>query len=249
MMRAEVKMRLVAMMLLIGAAGCGGSPKKPATKPSHPVGGATAPIDGPGVGADLSKCGTLAKAELCKCLADDADVCDFVDDGKLPAHVLRAGNGQQTDTFLVVEDQGGLRAIAELLYEQHHGKRNSDLSEPKLELSTIHGARVLRLEFTASAETDYANDGYDENLKGTAVKVCVLDGAPGTPGCPVSSYLSCTTERTDYSDPPHPANTGKGASTGRVEIAEDGTVTVTKLTETGAAYDCAVESATVHLLP
>jgi hypothetical protein len=240
-------MRLAALIAILGAAACGAKTKLAAPPvPGH----APAGITGPGVGDNLGKCGALAKDALCACLVDDeVQVCELVDDGKLAAHVLRAGNQQQTDTYLVVDEGAGLRPIVELLYEQHHGKRDSDLTNPHLELRTIHGARVVRLEYGVSGSTDYASEGYDETLQGTAVKVCVLDGAAGAPSCPVETFSTCTAERSDHADPPNPANNGKGDASAKVEIADDGTVTVTKLAEHGTPFDCTVADQTVHLVP
>lgn len=242
-------MRAAALIAIImGAAACGAkttpAPAPPATGDHKPAG-----IDGPGLGDNLAKCGAMARDALCKCLVDDVEVCELVDDGKLPAHVLRAGNSQQTDTFFVMEDGANLRPIAELLYEQHHGKRDSALSEPKLELRTIKGARVVRLEYGVSASTDYAQAQYDETLTGTAVKVCVLDGAPGAPSCPVSTFATCSAERTSYAEPADPANVGKGEASASVTIGDDGTVTVTRIAESGTPYDCAVTTATTKLVP
>lgn len=231
------------LLLLILVAACGGHKPTPTPANTKPGG-----IEGPGIGDNLTKCNGLAKDAVCKCLSDDeVSVCDYVDGGGDAAHVLRVGNEQQTDTYLVVDDGQTVTPIAELLYEQHHGKRDSDLSDPTLEVKSIDGTRVVRLEYKMTASTDYASESYDEDLSGTAVKVCVLDGPKA--GCPVDTFTDCSVKRSDYADPPNPANNAEGATTGQVDLADDGTVTVTPGSSTGDPADCAVTAQTVHLVP
>lgn len=179
---------------------------------------------------------------MCKCLVEDeVEICDYVDDGKLPAHVLRAGNGQQTDTFVVVENGGGLRAVAELFYEQQHGMRESEISDPALALTTVGDARVLRIDFHATSDTQEAGTGGESYLDGTETAVCILDGKPG---CPVETYTVCDATNTDSS-----GNETKGTATATVAIGADGTVTVTSGTDTGDDKSCEIATGTTRLVP
>jgi hypothetical protein len=251
-------MRATFPLVLVFAA-CGGKSKPPAVTGN--VAGSGSASASSATAAATPSCPSSPRDQLCACLAkgevlvdDDTgapEICDYQDDGKLPVHLLRTGIKTHTETFVAVEDGGNLHAIASLYDEAElEGGHTSAVSGQKLALETITGERVVRIDYHETSglgQEGDASDAYDESVEGDTVTVCVLDGAHA--GCPITSYTSCTYQKSDDSDPPKPANNLKGTTAAHVDIGGDGTVNVVADSATGTVGECAIDAKSTKVVP
>jgi hypothetical protein len=234
-------------IFVLAFAACGGSHAKtaePVAKPAGKVAGK----------ATCAK--PMTEAELCKCIMAENEAeegitgeCNNVDDGKVPGlHVVRVGNGQQTDTFLTAQVPGGWIEVTELYYEQQHGHRQSDLSKPVFSEQTIRGQRVVRLDYHTVSDIVAVQDNTEQNDEKDEVMVCVLGKEVHCESAVASCHSKVDPMPADEGTPPSPPSSEE-SSQAKVELGADGTLTVTKVSESPGVRVCAVKPQSLPLVP
>jgi hypothetical protein len=143
------------------------------------------PTWGPG---EDPQCPPSARPALEKCLSEhgayEGDAAE-VDGGKLAdLALIRIGNGQGTDVYVIAQRGGVWRAVKNAFYEQGHGKASGTLTLKGIKDEQIAGARVSRIDYhTAETVEDHTDEA-------DAVMCCAWP-AEGMPACEVSLKKDC----------------------------------------------------------